>query len=210
MTGRPFFLARFDAVETSEEGVENAEGFAASPDVMPEETETSELVSTPAPQSPAERALERVEQIASYLAKAEQKGLDDLETGQRWAAEAFGRSAAAALPSLVETGFAAEVACATLDLARALRPRSLVLHLAPEDLEAVETAITLTRGKDLPEEAALRLAADARVAPGEAALRWDGGGAEIEVGALTRAALLCLDRALEADAANPNTPPING
>lgn len=143
--------------------------------------------------------------IANALETIAAEGASAHTQGMRAAAEGFARAAAAALPSFVETGFAAEVAAASLEIARAIRPEPLILHLAPEDLEAVDQAMLhCDRGGqlgDLP----LQFEADPRIAPGEAALRWTGGGAEIEVDTLTRLALDHLDRAVNG--AGPATQP---
>ncbi|MEM9147641.1 MAG: hypothetical protein AAGC57_15750 [Pseudomonadota bacterium] len=200
MSGRPLLLQAFDHSE-GPEAVDPALD-AAQPPTHRDETEAApeQTQDLPSPVDAAaladHRATDRIDRLLNRLDELALAGPAALETEHRRHAEAFARAAASALPSLIETGFAAEVAAASLEIARASRPRDIALHLAPEDLEAVQLVLdrqSEDRGDiDLP----LRLVSDPRVAPGEAALRWTGGGAEIDANTLAAKALACLDRAL--------------
>lgn len=213
MTGRPLLLQSFDALADPIEHAARDVAAGGGPGAAPGAGPGADAASGPAaadaadmaapepdiPPEPSaeERLAERIDRLLAALSELADSGLATLDADRREAVEAFARACADALPSLAETGFAAEVAAATMEIARMSRPRAVVLHAAPEDLAAIRDALDHRERAELPTNLPLRLVEDPRVAPGEVALRWDGGGAEIEADTLARTALESLDRALE-------------
>lgn len=92
---------------------------------------------------------------------------------------ALGAAAETLLPRLARDGFARIVADTAEAIARQGQWPTLVLRVAPSDLDPV------TRAVDSPAAgAALRIAPDSGMASGEARFEWTDGGAEIDLAAI--------------------------
>jgi len=147
----------------------------------------------PAEPAPPDRAWS-LARIAEALQDIEARAQALRASAEEAAAEAFAVAAARVLPELARTGFAAELASSSLQLARAGGLPRIELRIAPED----EAALTAALGAaDAPADAPeLQVSADPRIEPGQAALAWTDGGAELDSQALTEAALALMRQRL--------------
>lgn len=155
---------------------------------VPDETphcvpvEDASDAAVPVNDAPGKRVSEMIERLAQDLAPLREAAVEA-------SARAFGQAAAAAIPHLVQTGFAAEIAQASLDIARAQPPGGPLLQVSQDDLETVRACLA---------EAAdgLDLRASPSLGPGQATLEWTDGGARFDADALTAAALELLHQHL--------------
>lgn len=142
-----------------------------------------------APGTATLRATTEITRIAETLAGLGRDLAPLREAAIEATARAFGQAAAAAIPHLVQAGFAAEIAQASLDIARAQPVGGPALLVSEDDLDAVRAILA---------EAAsgLDLRASPSLGPGQAALEWTDGGARFDAAALTAAALELLHQHL--------------
>jgi flagellar biosynthesis/type III secretory pathway protein FliH len=144
------------------------------------------------PDNPQSAAAQHLAAIADAVSRVVRDAAALRRATETALAEAFARAAAAALPSLAQEGFAAEVAAASLEIARAAEMADLELRLSPEDEPAVRAALEAAP----PSAGAIRITRDPALAPGRAELGWAHGGARFDAAALADAALGCLHRQL--------------
>lgn len=175
--------------------LEAFDGRAARPDQGDSEPEPSASV-PPEPQPPAaDPAAERnatLAHIATSLDRiaAEQASLR--AAGLRQAADALAAAASEMLPVVAQAGFAALVAETAMSVARNGQWPELVLSLSPDDVAEVATHLSAAQGG-----AGFRIATRNDLAPGEAEIAWEGGGAEIDAAAIAATALERLRRELD-------------
>ena len=100
------------------------------------------------------------------------------------AAAAFGNAAASLLPNLARTGFARLVAEMVTTAATRGHWPELRVSLAPDHVDEIATFLAgfSTSGR-------VRLDADPDMPPGEAAVAWTDGGAELDADSLARSVL---------------------
>ena len=97
---------------------------------------------------------------------------------------ALGAAAETLLPRLARAGFAALVAETAQTVARRAQWPELLLSVAPDDAAAVAGALG-----DTGPVTEVKITTDPALGPGEAQLGWAQGGAEIDIEAITEAAL---------------------
>ncbi len=192
MTGR-IALERFGSPRPEDEGaletgmeipVATREGddVAGLPEIDPETGRRACL----------ERIAGALEIVASEQAGLRARCIGDTVT-------ALGAAAETLLPRLARAGFAALVAETAQTVARRAQWPDLLLSVAPDDAAAVAAAL----GETGP-VTEVTVTADPALGPGEAQIGWSQGGAEIDVDAITAAALehsrQRLDRCLQSGA----------
>ena len=188
--------------------LENFSGPQAAPAAAPDEAMAAavpepgvEMPEPPEVDREAERnaALARLASALETVA-AEQAALR--AASLRQAADAFGNAAAEVLPALARTGFAALVAETARAIAQNGSWPELVVSVAED--QASEVADCLSGIGFSPE---LRVEARPGMAPGEAEIAWQGGGAEIDAAAIADTLLADFRRELEALAQSGATSP---
>lgn len=179
--------------------VADAAAAVAEPALQAEDQPVAVLqMADPDPQAERNRHFARIagalETIASERAALRTRCLRD-------AADALGSAAASLLPAIARAGFPALVAEAVGRFAGRGQWPELAVSLAPDDAEDV--AAFLAAGSSPVLNAEFETAGAIRIDPrddisvGEAVLRWDGGGAEIDVAAITDAVLTEFRRKLD-------------
>jgi hypothetical protein len=176
MTGR-IALERFGSPQPEDEGaLEAGVDTAAAP-------EDDDVAGLPEIDPEAERraCLERIagalEIVASEQAELRARCIGDAVT-------ALGAAAETLLPRLARAGFAALVADTAQTIARRGQWPELLLSVAPDNAASVAAAL----GETGP-VTEVKITADPALGPGEAQIGWSQGGAEIDIEAITEAAL---------------------
>jgi hypothetical protein len=117
------------------------------------------------------------------------------------AADALGAAAASLVPALARAGFPALVAEAARSIAECGQLPELAVSLAPSDAEEIARYLITASGAGLGDRSAahraIRIDPRDDVSAGEADLRWDGGGAKIDVAAISDAVLTEYRRKLD-------------
>ena len=134
-----------------------------------------------------------VKQIADAVERLSRDIVPLREAAIEAAARAFGQAAAAAVPHLAKAGIAAEIAQASLDIARAGPKGRLLLLVAEVELEAVRSCLS-NANVDLADKLDLR--ASPALGAGQAALEWTDGGGLFDAATLTASALDLLQQHL--------------
>lgn len=132
------------------------------------------------PERDDEARLAEIARLADSLgaeARAEWCGLRDSFAARLAAA------AAAVLDGLIESHAPDLLAARTRDILRRVRAPEIAIVTAPEQLDALRTALQ----GDLQDQG-IPITADPAVAPGQLRLAWQDGGAEIDLAALRRLA----------------------
>ncbi len=141
----------------------------------------------PEPPCPPDPEAERRVALARIAAAVELIATEQGALRQRGIAEAASALAAAAeslLPRLARHGFAEVVAETTAEIAQRGRWPDLALHLSPTDADSVGSALGTPPTGAVP----VRVVRDAALESGEAWLRWDEGGADIDLAAIAATA----------------------
>lgn len=89
--------------------------------------------------------------------------------------DTLAKAAEALLPSLLDNGFAHELAEATLQIARVIEPEQITLKVHPDDHDITVEAL---RVRDSPDPVIVER--DPGLTPGLVRLAWSQGGAEID------------------------------
>jgi len=136
--------------------------------------------------------LERISSTLVIIA-SEQAGLRARCIGDTIAA--LGAAAETLLPRLARAGFMELVAEAAQTIARRGQWPELVLSVAPINVEKITGALS-----ECKPGTEVKITADSALGPGEVQLSWSHGGAEIEIEAITLAALDCFRLQLDSHA----------
>jgi hypothetical protein len=115
-------------------------------------------------------------------------------------AQDLGQAMRELTPTLLDTGFAAEVAAAVGSILQRTIAVEAQLHVSPDHLDRITSA---TAGLKL--EHPLTLVSDSSLPPGSAELRWPEGGAVFDRDALSSAAQQILEDKLSIPAENRST-----
>jgi len=150
----------------------------------------------PTPGTAQNLQVERNGQLARIAGALETMASEQAALRSRFlrdAADALGEVAASLLPAMARNGFPILVAEAARSIAENGQWPELAVALAPSDAEEITGYLTASSdpasGMDFGTNGSIRIDARNDMTAGEATLRWDGGGAEIDVDAFTEAVL---------------------
>lgn len=179
MAGR-IALERFgsphpDGEHTPEDGMET---IAAAPGIEEPAGSPEPRIDPQAEQSAyLARIADAVEIVASEQAALRAQCIGDTTS-------ALGAAAESLLPCLARAGFAALIAETAKTIARRGQWPGLILSVSPDCAEAVSEALDANG-----QETEINVTAEPSLDPGEAQIGWSQGGAEIDIEAISEAAL---------------------
>ena len=163
----------------------------AVPEAMPcAEAQAADL---DAPDPEHQRENQRLEALAGidrHLQSIDEKFQSSREHAFRQLHDRIARSVSALLPHLIESSGADEIAASTVAIVEKSRQLQPVLDVSPEEHDQIVAHLAKLAS---PLEVQVRKSPD--TAPGTASLRWDGGGAEIDLNAFLQSARRHLDGA---------------
>lgn len=182
--GLPLRIADFSA-PWLEGDLHTAEESAAEAQALPADTE----VPTPEEQREIER-LEMLERIERCLRSIEQELRAAQAQAFRQLGERITLSVSKLLPHLIDSAGAAEIAASVVAIVEKSQQVQPVLDVSPEEYDQIVGHLAKLA---TPIQVQVRKAP--ATTPGTASLRWDGGGAEIDLNAFLQSARQYLDRA---------------
>lgn len=182
-------LKRFDSLDQEGRAPDLAPSKPSSqnrPNSNPQETEQ---ILDPMPVQPSpeqekaaaqQRALEASQLQLTQLLKSIDQELNAARSKVcAGVANAFGESALALLPGLLDQGFAQELAIASIKIAAAVEPDRITLCVHPNDHEPIVDAL-----HSLSPPRPVTVEKDSSLTKGHVRLFWSDGGAEIDQAAL--------------------------
>jgi hypothetical protein len=164
-----------------------------APEVAPEPILEPELIADPNPDETAEAAeAEALQSLATTLA-AISNHVDKLHAGlSEDLSAAIGDAVLKSLPSVLEEGFAAEIAEVTQSILGRITQTHLQLKIAPLHHDHVVAAFA-----GLAPTVPVEIIDDDTLNPGQARLEWASGGADFDADDWSEAARTTLKRHLE-------------
>lgn len=116
------------------------------------------------------------EQLSQMMSDIRQQWLNESETAIRDVAETAGRSIAAVLPNFVDSFGSRQLSASVVAVLERAKPDAPELLLSPEDHDAIVEALS-----GLNSHIPLKVRKSTELQSGSVSLRWDRGGADLDM-----------------------------
>lgn len=182
--GLPLRIEDFSALQLDGD-LYPIEEAAAEAQALPTDTE----VPTPEEQREIER-VEKLERVERCLRSIEQEFRTAQAQAFRQLGERIALSVSKMLPHLIESAGSAEIAASVVAIVEKSQQVQPILDVSPDEYDQIVGKLA-----NLASPIQVRVRKAPAATPGTASLRWDGGGAEIDLNAFLQSARQYLGRA---------------